>query len=209
MGRAGREQSEAAETLGGLTTRAPQLMALGPELGLQEGCGWRATVLWTQPVTLTQAYAGPSCEVTEKGKKRSQDRTDSVILTNLSYHLPSPSRAGFGCSLIVRLPADLPCHMRDTADALCAGKAWQPLPVLLLKASMGGKALLREPRGWREARAGKDAHPTEKPALWLGLKVAAEVGAARGRRQERCRLAAHTFPSSPAPHALASSVETF
>lgn len=36
-----------AETLGGLTVRAPQLTEPGPELGLQEGCGWRATVLWT------------------------------------------------------------------------------------------------------------------------------------------------------------------
>lgn len=159
-----------------------------------------------QPVTLTQAYAGPSCEVTEKGKKRSQDRTDSVILTNLSYHLPSPSRAGFGCSLIVRLPADLPCHMRDTADALCAGKAWQPFPVLLPEGQHGREgAAARAQR--LEGGSGWKGRPSHREAG--RLKVAAEVGAARGRRQERCRLAAHTLPSSPAPHALTSSVETF
>lgn len=76
-----------AETLGGLTVRAPQLTEPGPELGRRKAVAGGPLCLGPQPVTLTHVPAGPSCEATEEGKKCSRNRTDSVS-HSAKLHLP-------------------------------------------------------------------------------------------------------------------------
>lgn len=192
--------------LGGLTVRAPQL----PEP--RRGRLWLGTtVLWAPPVTLTQVHAGPHYEVTGKGKKCSQNSSDGV---GNSEKLERPPA----------FPV-FPHHRPDWSpgrsmqDAGRRAVWWEgrgghcPLGAPALRASMGGA--VRQPRGcWESQRllevgTGFEGRPVpEKPALWLGPNVAAGLGAAGGGgRQEQCGVAAHTFSSSPAPHALASCVE--
>lgn len=77
---------------------------------------------------------------------------------------------------------------------------------------MEGKAAPKVLRAQRrlEVGMGFKGHPIpQKPALWLGPNVAAEDGSCEGAGGRSSAGWPHTFPSSPAPHALASSVETF